>query len=277
MLHFTVCVDPALGRLDYSTMSTQALMEMFAEGLTPESKEIFQDDQGNYLDIEDWPGIKCGSDDLVIEWKDIHLEGSLTYQFMPPRTRSFILYLEGIRKIRSPLETTDLPRGLQIFNVYWQAHFGALDMTSLPPALVILEVCNNRFEGTITLTALPSKIKEISMYSNKLSGSIDVSALPESLKKLYLDDNRLSGTISFEALPETLEVFSIARNAFKGSVDLSKRSTPIDIDASFNNFEGSMVVPANADDFYLSFGVTSVWGVFDENGETHEREGDWID
>ena len=259
MLHFTVCVDPALGRLDYSTMSTQALMEMFVEGLTPESKEIFQDDQGNYLDIEDWPGIKCGSDDLEIEWKDIHLEGSLTYQFMPPRTTIFIV--EGdFRAIRSPLETSDLPRELEIFRIYRQAHFGTVDMTSLPPALVSFQVCNNFFEGTINLTALPSKITDISMSNNKLTGSIDISALPESMQILCLQYNNLSGTISFESLPETLRILHIERNAFTGSVDLSKRSAPIDIDASFNNFEGSMVVPANAEEFDLDFRATSVWG-----------------
>ena len=200
MLHFTICVDPALGRLDYSSMSTQALMEMFIEGLTAKSKENFQDDQGNYLDIEDWPGFTCESDDIEIGWISMHLEGSLAYQFMPPRTIIFLVQI-GQRAIRSSLETADLPRGLQHFIAQRQAHFGTLDMTSLPPALISFDVWVNIFEGTINLTALPSNIKNISISYNKLSGSIDISALPESLKKLYLDHNNLSGTILFESLP----------------------------------------------------------------------------
>ena len=276
MLHLTVCIDPALGRLDYSTMSTQALMEMFIEGLTAESKKQFQDDQGNYLDIEDWPGVASTNDSLEIEWNNIHLEGSLTYQFMPPRTTVFIRNVD-LRTIRAPLETTDLPRGLQIFIAYLQGHVGTVDMTNLPPALVSFDVRNNLFEGTIDLTSLPSKIEEIRMSSNKLTGSIDFRELPKSLQKLYLDNNNLSGTIPFESLPETLEILYIGNNAFTGSVNLSKRSAPILIDAPHNNFEGSMVVPANAEEFSLNFQATSVWGVFDEDGEAHEREGEWID
>ena len=277
MLHLIVCIDPALGRLDYSTMSTQALMEMLIEGLTPKSKKQFQDDQGNYLDIEDWPGVASTNESLEIEWKSLHLEGSLTYRFMPPKTTRFIMEAAIFIMQNDPLETTDLPRGLRIFKACWQALSGSLDMTSLPPALVSFDVRRNLFEGTIDLTSLPSKIREIRMSSNKLTGSIDISALPESLKKLFLDSNNLSGTIPFESLPETLEILYIENNAFTGSVNLSKRSAPILIDAPHNNFEGSMVVPANVEEFDLNFRATSVWGVFDEDGEAHEREGEWID
>ena len=275
MLHLTVCVDPALGRLNYSSMSTQALVEMFIEGLTAESKKNFQDDQGNYLDIEDWPGFTCESDDIEIGWISMHLEGSLAYQFMPPRTIIFLVQI-GQRAIRSSLETADLPRGLQHFIAQRQAHFGTLDMTSLPPALISFDVWVNIFEGTINLTALPSNIKNISISYNKLSGSIDISALPESLKRLSLDHNNLSGTILLESLPETLEELHIEGNAFAGSVDLSKRSAPIFIGASDNNFEGSMVVPANAVDFRLNFRRMIVCGVFDENGKPHARADEWI-
>ena len=54
-----VSVDPSLGRLDYSLLSDQTLMEMLIESFDDETKKKYQDGQGMYLDICEWPKIKC--------------------------------------------------------------------------------------------------------------------------------------------------------------------------------------------------------------------------
>ena len=60
-------MDPFLGRLDYSLLSDQALMEMLIEGFDDETKKKYQDDHGMYLDVCEWPNITCDEDESVID------------------------------------------------------------------------------------------------------------------------------------------------------------------------------------------------------------------
>ena len=60
-------VDPSLGRLDYSLMSDQALMEMLIEGFDDETKQDYQDKHGMYKDVCDWFPITCDEDERVVE------------------------------------------------------------------------------------------------------------------------------------------------------------------------------------------------------------------
>ena len=60
-------VDPSLGRLDYSLMSDQALMEMFIDGFDDKSQKQYQDDHRMFLDVCEWPSIKCDHDERVVE------------------------------------------------------------------------------------------------------------------------------------------------------------------------------------------------------------------
>ena len=59
-------VDPSVGRLDYSLMSDQSLMEMRIEILDDISKKKYKDNDGMYLDACDWSVIKCNGDERVI-------------------------------------------------------------------------------------------------------------------------------------------------------------------------------------------------------------------
>ena len=60
-------VDPSLGRLDYSLLSDQTLMEILIDGFDEKTKKRYQDERGMYLGVCEWPSIKCDCDDRVIE------------------------------------------------------------------------------------------------------------------------------------------------------------------------------------------------------------------
>ena len=50
-LEIFLSVDPSLGRVDYSLLSDQTLMEMLFEGFTDKARKQCQDNDGMYLDV----------------------------------------------------------------------------------------------------------------------------------------------------------------------------------------------------------------------------------
>ena len=58
--------DPALGRLDYDSLSDQACMEMLIDGFSDTGKALsYQDKNGAYFDVCEWPDVTCDADDSV--------------------------------------------------------------------------------------------------------------------------------------------------------------------------------------------------------------------
>ena len=82
-------VDPYLGRVEYTSLSDQTLMEMIIEGFDEESKRKYQDKHGMYLDVCEWDGIKCYEDESVAEIKTDGFEatGSLLLCYIPPKVK----------------------------------------------------------------------------------------------------------------------------------------------------------------------------------------------
>ena len=54
-----------LGRLDYASLSQQALMEVVVENLN--CKDIFCDKEGHFLDITEWDGVEINENGGVTE------------------------------------------------------------------------------------------------------------------------------------------------------------------------------------------------------------------
>ncbi|KNH06613.1 hypothetical protein XU18_2564 [Perkinsela sp. CCAP 1560/4] len=74
-LVFLNTADPSLGRLDYASLSQQALMEMVIEGIA--NKEKICGDADEPIDIEEWQGVTIEDGQVVgIEWKICKLFGS---------------------------------------------------------------------------------------------------------------------------------------------------------------------------------------------------------
>ena len=82
-------VDPSLGRVDYSLMSDQTLMEMLIDGFDDETKKQYQDSHGMYLDVCEWPCTKCDGDERIVEIgiESSRITGPLELCYVPPNVK----------------------------------------------------------------------------------------------------------------------------------------------------------------------------------------------
>ena len=79
--------DPSLGRLDYSLLSDQTLMEMLIEKFDDETKKEYQGKHGMYKDVCEWECVECDDHEEVVEI-DInsrYVSGSLDLCYVPPK------------------------------------------------------------------------------------------------------------------------------------------------------------------------------------------------
>ena len=169
---FLLSVDPSLGRMNYSLMSDQSLMEMLIERFDDETKETYRDKHGMYLDICEWPGIKCGHDDRVFEIKidSRNVLGSLEISCAPPKVK--VLHVSSWAKSKLT---------------------GSIDLTNLPDEMKCLLLSCNTFTGEIDLAGLPEGMKNLYLSRNEFTGEINLTHLPDGMEYLSLNNNRLSG------------------------------------------------------------------------------------
>ena len=271
-------VDPALGRLDYDSLSDQTLMEMLVSTLSEESKAAYQDENGAFTDIEEWYGVDCDSDGSVIELRmnvsHINLVGSLSFQFCPPKVQEIYIFMQF--GIVGSIATRALPTSLEDLRIRGTGMSGTLDLTSLPMGLVQFSIENNDFNGSCDLSALPRGLECLSAFKNSFSGSVNLSKLPATLKMLDLSFNELSGEVEFENLPETLTNILLAHNALSGSV-IIKESHPgmMQINLFNNSFDGTAVVSNSLPRVQL--GKNKVRAVVDESGKPHKKQRMFLD
>ena len=136
MLLYLNSVDPTLGRLDYNSLSQQALMEMVIGQLSAPYQNAFKDDAGNFLDIEHWYGVAMYSDNVE--------EISWTFPFEEDYKRE--------NHGRICLEW--LPDTVRIFTIDNNYICGVLTCSKLPRSLRQLYAQNNRFAGKLDLPGL---------------------------------------------------------------------------------------------------------------------------
>ena len=92
-------VDPSIGRVDYSLMSDQTLMEMLIDGIDDNTKNKYKDNDGIYLDVCEWACIKCDEDQRVIEIvtsstnEGSNLTGSIKHHFLKEKKSMWRLFL----------------------------------------------------------------------------------------------------------------------------------------------------------------------------------------
>ncbi|KNH05225.1 hypothetical protein XU18_3709 [Perkinsela sp. CCAP 1560/4] len=87
---FLDALDSSLGRVDYASLSQQALMEMVIEGITNKDRICgYVDEQ---KDIEEWKGVEIEDGKVVeIDWRQFKLEGSLHLAWLPPSVRKVLV------------------------------------------------------------------------------------------------------------------------------------------------------------------------------------------
>ena len=107
MCAFQICitVDSSLGRVDYSSMSDQTLMEMLIDGFDAKTRRRYKDSDGMYLDVCEWSNIKCDDDQRVIEIdiENKNSSGSVEFFYVPPKVNA--VNIRSLR-IRWPGQST---------------------------------------------------------------------------------------------------------------------------------------------------------------------------
>ena len=120
-----MCVDPSLGRLDYDSLSDQALMETLVEGMNRTDKRSLQDGKGNFKDISAWRFIKCTDDRVtqIYAFQKTYAKRQFPFEFIPSQVSKFSMILCGLY---GTLDTSQLPLKLTRFNVPQNALYGSI-------------------------------------------------------------------------------------------------------------------------------------------------------
>ena len=287
------CVDPNLGRTDYSSFSDQSLMEMLLDGFDEGTKQRYQDDEEMYIDVCEWSIVECANHERVVKIKEeCGLIGSLHLCYIPSKVEE--LHLSWM-KFEGTIDLTQVPGSMRKLTLHKNGITGSADLRNLPEFMEELYLFDNQLTGSIHLTNLPQHMKKLHVDNNKLDGSIDLTKLPASMEALYLQRNNFTGSIDLSNLPRGLLILYLEANQLCGSVDLSKLSVSIleitlhrngftgsfvatnlppdleIINGSYNTFSEIAVVDSKTDaDIYLK--ESGVLSIVDENGNANINE-----
>ena len=180
-LALLLSVDPFLGRMEYSSFSDQALIEMLIKGFDDKTKNKYKDNDDMYLDVCNWSLIRCNADERVIRIQiDCrNVNGSLELCYVPPNVRVFIIASWGKNQLR-----------------------GSDDLTHLPDGMTYLSLGVNQFTRDIALKSPLSGMKDLRLNHNQLTGDADLTNLPDGMRYLALNNNHLTGEIDLGQLPD---------------------------------------------------------------------------
>ena len=261
-------VDPSLGRVDYSLMSDQTLMEMFIEGFDDETTQKYQDSEGMYLSVCKWSGIECDDDERVIgiEMDSTNVGGSLALCYVPPKVRELYIRSGYTSKLTGPVDLTCLPEGMRVLVLNDNELTGEIDVTHLPDRMVYLYLHNNQLTGEIDLTHLPDRVSSFYIEDNQLAGEIHLTHLPNGMEYLHLQNNQFTGEIDLTQLPDGLRALHLENNQFSGSLILKRLPPGIrTIIARGNQFNAVAVAESEAH-ATIKLDGSGVTSVVDENG-----------
>ena len=276
----TLSVDPTLGRVDYSSLSDQTLMELLVDGFDDETKKRYQDKDGMYLDVCKWSCAACDDDQRVIKVniKTENVSGSLELYYVPPKVE--YLFASSCRngRLTGSVDLTQLPGGIQDVHLNRNRLTGEIDLTQLPDGMSCVYLQNNRLTGEINLTQLPDGMGYLYLQKNQLTGEIDLTQLPEGMvalnltgnqkrmgylhlqyneltgkidlthlpdemQQLHLENNQLTGEIDLTQLPREMEHLHLQNNRLTGEIDLTQLPDRIEeLDLENNQLSGSFVV-----------------------------------
>ena len=268
-----LAIDPALGRLDYDSLSDQALMEMLIDGMIAEQKaELFQDQRGNFKDICDWSELICSNDRVT----EIRIDRStfnkkqFPFEFIPALVTNF--FMMGCN-LHGTLDFSTLQQNfIQLFVSFNKLH-GTLNFKAVPRALVTLSIDSNEFIGSCVLDELPDSLEFLDASCNKLSGEISFNSLPRSMEELHLSNNLLTGPISIAHLPLSMRILGLDHNAFSGEFRLL--ALPDDLKGIFirgSNLSGTAIISEAYGEMPFKLVHNSIKEVFDDKGEKHAWE-----
>ena len=216
-LPILIAADPSLGRVDYSSLSDQTLMELLIDGFDAEEKQIFQSREGMYLDVCEWSCVSCDNNGRVVKIKDSHNNtpgGSLALSYVPPKVKEFDMSCK--RSLVGSVELTNLPHGMKILSVSYNQITGSVNLTRLPDSMKYLCLDNNELTGSVDLANLPQSMRVLFLHKNQLTGSLDLTQLPQHVELVFLQDNQFTGSVDLAHLPAKTEGVYLTNNQLSG-------------------------------------------------------------
>ena len=261
-------IDTSLGRVDYSLLSDQTLMEMLIRGFDDESQKEFQDNDGMHLDVCKWSCIKCDDDERVVEIdkNNEDLSGSIEISYVPPKVKVLIITSWRTSQLSGSADFTHLPEGMEDMRLNNNELTGNIDLTHLPIEMKDLRLNKNQLTGEIDLTHLPYGVELLFLNGNQFTGEIDLTHLPERISQLTLNNNQLTGGIDLTRLPDGMRYLTLNNSQLTGSLFISNLPPlMILLDIRANLFNAIAVVDSqtHATVKLEGSGVTSA---VDENG-----------
>ena len=246
-----VSVDPSLGRLEYSLLSDQTLMEMLIEGFDDDTKKMYQDNHGMYLDVCEWSCVTCDDEQRATEISMLSnsVNGSLELRHLPPKVQFCNIFSFSSNRLTGEIDSAQLPRGMKSLTLINNQITGEIKLAQLPEGMKQLDLRSNQLTGGIDLTQMPEGMKQLSLQNNQLTGEIDLTQLPEGMSGLYLENNQLTGEVDLTQLPGGLYSLNLGDNQLSGEIDLTQLPDGMNSLLLYNNeLSGSLVIkglPAN--------------------------------
>ena len=250
LFHALLSIDTGLSRVDPSTLSEQTRMELFVDGLDDQSKKQFQDSDGGYIDIEDWPGVTLDAEQNVtnITWKheEHFVKGRLSFDMLPSHLKEFNITFKPFAKnfsvrVTGTVDAAALPRGLHRFIIDSQKLGGSLDLPALPEALHFFRMNYVRLSGSLVFAGMPQRIAHLDLSCNEFTGTLNTADLPRSLERFLISYNQLHGSLDLSALPPRLVLFTVAKNNFSGTLNLQRLPVTLaEVYLTDNAFHGEL-------------------------------------
>ena len=255
-------IDPsALGRLDYTTMSQQALMECLVAHLDEKPLQSFRDKKKHFRDISDWNGVECDTEgDVVgINWQSalgMWITGSINLQWLPPTLEDLSVEYEGVKPVMGTLHLRELPRSLQslVFEFrekpVWevetsQVSSGLIEVTGsfsdLPESIETFHIYGCTLNMPFCLTDIPEMLHEIDITHHAF-GNIDLQCDSMALENLSARFGTKQGTVSFVESPPALILLDLTMSKLVGSLSFEGLGDFLQyLVLDDNNFHGVVV------------------------------------
>ena len=266
-------MDPCLARLDYASLSDQALMEMFVEPMIEEENGLLTYGRRfstlNMIDVCEWNCIEC-EDGRVTKVQFLGFNYSkkrVPFEFIPPLVREFDF---SESQVHGTLDTSHLPENLEEFNIYTNEMEGSLNFKEFPRMLRVIDISENCFSGSCALSDLPDTLIDLIAHQNKFSGKIMLDALPIALRCLILSKNLLEGPIHIETLPKNIESIDFSENAFSGRLRMMSFPSSLEkINLEKNALDGTAFLLNTGKKRHLWILNENFTMILDEKGNVH--------
>ena len=207
--------NQSLGRLDYSLLPQQALMELFIANVDCEG--AFEDEHENFLDIAEWEGVTVSPYDgtvIALFFEGIFQDGTLDFAAIP---ESAVTITIGMSPCTGTVPWEKLYGGVIYLSLYHCGFHGTVDLTVLPRGLIKLDLVGSNFSGTLNFCRLPKNPIYLNVAANALTGRVDLRPIAKTIDEITADHENLIVTRKIPP-PDMPLGIDLSRNKLEGDI-----------------------------------------------------------